>query len=882
MGIRGVWLKLRALLSPGRAERELDDEIRFHLEMETEENLRRGMDAGEARRRAYVAFGGVDRFREETHDARGTRWLEDLARDAGYGLRLLARSPGFTTAALLTLALGVGATTATFSIVQGVLLRPLPFPEADELVTVWLTNPAQGIDEDITSWPNFVDWREQASTLEHVVAVSNMRPTLTGEGEPEELLGARVSRGFFEMLGAPLFLGRGFRRDEVEGDAGFLVVLSHELWVRRFGADREILGRSILLNGESHTVVGVTAPGSRYPRDAELWVPLSFRGGLAGLRERRGALWLPVVGRLADGVALEEAQAEMSAVARRLEEAYPGANEGMGIQLEPLRETLVGDVRTPLLLLMGAVAFVLLVGCANVGNLLLARGTARGREMAVRLSLGGGRGRLLRQVVTESALLGLLGGTLGTGMAAALVGLVRARPLAGVPRLDEVGVDPTVLAFALLLSLGTGVLFGLIPALQMARTEALDQLREGGKGSGGALTRLRPLFVASQFALAMVLLVGAGLLVRSFVNLQRVDAGFQPEGVLVAQLRLPAARYPGGESVREFTGELLAGLEALPGVEAAGVVNTFLLDRLPNMSNVALESRPVLPDALLQVPVTYDGASEGFLDAAGMELAAGRGFLASDGPDDPPVVLVNEAFVRLFLPGMDPLGERITFGNPEGDDPGWMTIVGVLRDARRSGLDQEVRPSALMPYTQYMSTGLDVVIRTAGDPVGLAPELRRTVESIDPDLPVSRIRTMEQAVAEGLATRRFLTLLLSGFAVVGTLLAAIGVYGVMAFLVGRRTREIGIRVALGAGRGTILGSVVREALTHACAGLAVGAIGALLLGRVVQSQLFGLDAGDPLTLAAVGALLMAVAVLAAALPAARATRVAPSVALRVE
>ena len=882
MGIRGMWLKLKALLAPVRAERELDEELRFHLEMETSENLRLGMGAREARRRAYRDFGGVDRFREETREARGTRWLEDLVRDTGFGLRLLARAPGFTAAALLTLALGVGATTATFTIVRGVLLRPLPFPAADELVTVWLTNPAQGIDEDINSWPNFVDWREQSSSVEHMVAVSNTRPTLTGEGEPEELLGARVSRGFFEMLGAPLFLGRGFRPDEVEGEEGLLVVLSHELWVRRFGGDAAVVGRSILLNGEPHEVVGVTAPGMRYPRDAELWVPLSFRGGLAGLREARGSLWLPVVGRLADGVSLTEAQAEMNAVARRLEEAYPDANEGMGIALEPLRETLVGDVRTPLLVLLGAVGFVLLVGCANVGNLVLARGTARGREMAVRLSLGGGRGRLLRQVVTESALLGLIGGALGTGLAAALVAWVRTRPPAGVPRMDEVSLDPPVLAFALLLSLGTGVLFGLIPALQVAKTEPLEQLREGGRGSDGGLTRLRPLFVAGQFALAMVLLVGAGLLVRSFLNLQRVDAGFEPEGVLVAQLRLPAARYPDGESLRAFTGELLAGLEALPGVEEAGVVNTFLLSQLANSSSVAIESRPVLPDGLLRWPVTYDGASEGLLGATGMELVAGRGFLASDGPDDPPVVLVNQAFVRLYLPSTDPLGERITFGNPEGEDPGWMTIVGVLRDARRSGLDQEVRPSALMPYTQYMRTGLDVVIRASGDPVGLAPALRQSVRSIDPDLPVSQVRTMEQAVDEGLAVRRFLTALLAGFAVVGTLLAAIGIYGVMAFLVGRRTREIGIRVALGAGRGTILGSVVREALLQAGVGLAIGLGAALLLGRVVQSQLFGLGAADPLTLGGVGVLLLAVAAVAAALPARRATRVAPSVALRVE
>jgi putative ABC transport system permease protein len=438
-----------------------------------------------------------------------------------------------------------------------------------------------------------------------------------------------------------------------------------------------------------------------------------------------------------------------------------------------------------------------------------------------------------------------------------------------------------VLGFALLLSLGTGVLFGLIPALQVTRSEPLGELREGGRGSEGGLTRLRPLFVAGQFALAMVLLVGAGLLVRSFLNLQRVDPGFEPEGVLIAQLRLPLARYPDGNSVRGFNGELLARLETLPGVERAGTISTFLSGRLPNSSSVALEGRQ-LPDAERRIPVTYDAVSDGLLDAVGMELLAGRGFTRADGPDDPPVVMVNETFVRRFYPGEDAVGQRFTFGNPDGEDPGWMTIVGVVADARRSGLDQEIRPSAFIPLSQYTDSGWNVVLRTAGDPVELAGALRESVRALDPDLPVSRIRTLEQAVAEGLGARRFLTLLLAAFATVGTLLAAIGVYGVMAFLVGRRTREIGIRVALGAGRGTILGSVVREALLQAGVGLAIGLGAALLLGRVVQSQLFGLGAADPLTLGAVGALLLAVATVAAALPARRATRVAPSVALRVE
>lgn len=883
MGMKGAWLKLRALLRPDAAERDLDDEVRLHLEMETEKNLRAGMEPDEARREAYRAFGGVERFKEQARDVGRPGWLEDTARDVRFAARSLRRSPAFAATTLLTLALGVGATTAVFSVVRGVLLRPLPFPASGELTTVWLTNPRDGIDEDITSWPNFADWRAQGRSFEHMVAVRTATVALTGEGDPEELVAGVVSEGFFEMLGAPLALGRGFLPDEVEERAQRVTVLSHALWTRRFGADPGLVGRTVQLGGEGYRVVGVAAAGRRHPADAELWIPLDLAGGpLAELREARSALWLPILGRLADGVSLSAAQSEMSTVAARLADAYPEANEGMGIRLEPLHETLVGDVRAPLLVLLGAVVFVLLVGCANVANLLMVRGSARGREMAVRLSMGAGRLRLVRQVVTEAALLGLLGAGAGVLVALAGVRVFLAAAPEGLPRTGEVSVDAPLLGFALGLSLLTGLAFGALPALQVGSMDPGERLREGARGSAdGSLGRLRPAFVAGQFAVAVVLLVGAGLLVRSFLRLQAVDPGFQPEGVLVARLGPPARRYPDAASLRAFHAELLSALEALPRVDGAGLMSSVLLSRLPNMGSITVESRPELAEAVEQIMVTSDAVSTGAFDVLGMDLVAGRTFGSADREDSPPVVVVNEAFVRAFLPDRDPLGERWVYGQL-GEDGVWNTIVGVVADARRAGLDQDVRPAAFFPFSQFSPRTVDVVLRTAGDPATLAEPVRRTVAGLDPDLPIRQLRTMENAMAEGLAQRRFVMALLASFSAAATLLAALGIYGVMAYVVGCRTREIGIRLAMGAERRVIVGAVLREALAQAAVGLAVGLLGALAVSGVLRTQLFGLEPTDPFTFAGVCALLLAVALAASALPAWRAARVDPTVALQSE
>jgi putative ABC transport system permease protein len=818
--------------------------------------------------------------------------MDHLLRDLRHALRSLARSPGFTAVALVTLALGTGANAAIFSVVHAVLLEPLPFAEPDRLVTVWLSNPRQGFEKDITSYPNFRDWREQGSSFSQMVAVTGTDVTLSGGGAaaedagaaPEEVRAARVTEGFFPMLGVEPELGRGFRDEENEVGRHQVVVLSHGLWSRRFGADPAIVGSEIRVSGRPHTVVGVMPQGVRFPEDAQLWLPFAFTPAREDLREARGALWLPVFGRLAPGAGLAEAQAEMTAVAKRLEEAYPDDNEELGILLEPLRQTLVGDVERPLLVLLGAVGLVLLIACANVANLLLARGAARARELAVRSALGAGGGSLARQVLAESLLLGAAGGLLG--LLAAAVGV---RSLLGLapgelPRIEGVAIDWTVFAFALAVALAAGVLFGLPSALHAAGAEPGRALQEGGRGRAGGrrLGRLRQVFVAGQLALALVLLAGAGLLVRSFLELRAVDPGFEPRGVLSFRVTLPGQGYETAEEIESFYRELLGSLEALPGVESASAITDFGLARLPQSGSITLEGRDHRSETDAAFPVAYDAVAPGFLQTAGIELLRGRAVGETDRRDGAQVAVVNEAFARRFFPGEDALGRRFTFGTPQGDDPQWTTIVGVAADARRSGLDQDVRPSAFLPHTQYSAGQMTVLLRTAGDPLVLAEPARRTVTALDADQPITDVRTLEQVFAGTGARRRFVAVLLGVFSGLAVALAAIGIYGVMAYVVGQRTREIGIRMALGARRREVVGWVLGQGMTVVAAGIALGLLGAVATTRLLSGLLYETAPADPVTFLLVAALLAAVALAANLLPARRAARVDPMAVLRQE
>jgi predicted permease len=878
--MRGLWLRVSRVLRRKVSEQEIDEELRFHVDMETAELMRRGLRRAEARRQALIALGGQDRWREEVRAARGTAWIEDTLRDVRLAFRGLARAPGFAAAAIGTVALGVGAATAIYSVVDQVVLSPLPYPDSDELVTVWARNPGRDIEQGMTSWPNFVDWREATTTLGGLATLVPGRVTLTGGGDPEELVGVSVSRGFFELLGAPFALGRTFRDDETEGDFAGVVVLSHELFTRRFGADPSVLGRTIELDDATFEVVGVTAPGRGYPRSAELWTPQAFGTGRQW-REPRGRLWLSVVGRLADGAELSAAQREMDRIAARLEARYPDVNGGAGVTLEPLRRTIVGDARTPLLVLLGAVGVLMLIAVANVANLLMARGTVRAPELAARRALGAGRCRIVRQALAHSVVLGGLGGLLGAALASAgVVALVAAAP-SDLPRLEEVRVDWLILGLALASALGASVAFGLVPALQSTRVDPGISLRAAARGSSSAgVARLRGAFVSGQFALAFVLLMGSGLLVRSFLNLRAVDPGFETEGVLSVSISLPPARYADAAARGAFHRDLVEEVDALPVVDAVGTISSLFLGELPNAGAVTIESRPERLESSTEIPVVTDAVSPGLFSAAGLEIVAGRGFEETDGPDDVPVAVVNETFARLYLDGLDPVGERYTWGKPYGEDTYWFTIVGVVEDARRSGLAAPTRPAVFEPTTQRARRDLELLVRTTGDPLSLASAVRAAVDAVDADLPVSRVRTLEQAMGDSVAQRRFVAWILGVFALAALVLAAVGIFGVMAYLVGRRTREIGVRVALGAGRPRVLGEVLGEGMRQAGAGLVAGAVAFLAMAGLVRSQLFELEPTDPPTFVAASAVLLLVAAVACLVPARRAATVNAVVALR--
>ncbi len=805
--------------------------------------------------------------------------MDTLRQDLIYAIRRLTLAPAFTLIAVATLALGIGANSAIFSIVYAVLLKPLPFPEPERLVQLYQVS--EGRNVAYFSPPNFLDTQKQATNLEAMAAVDGGGVTLTGRGAPAVLNGAEVSASFFKVFKVSPELGRAISTDENEPDKATVVVLGHALWQNRFGGDPAVIGASITLDSRPFTVIGIAPKGFAFPDEAELWTPLAYDKLFTG--DSRGAWYLRVFGRLKAGAPVTAAAEESKLIAARLAQAYPDANEGLGGTVRPLQEAMVGNSRPALYLLLGAVGLVLLIACVNVANLLLARAAARAPEFAVRQALGAGRGRLLRQLMTESLLLGALGGLAGIGLASvSLASLIALQP-SGIPRLGEVRIDPAVMLFSAVLAIGTGLLCGILPGLSARRAPA-QALREGARGLlGGRSGRVRSGLVIGQMALAMMLLAGAGLLLKSYAQLQNVDPGFKVGDALTFRIALPGQAYK-DESLRvSFFDRLRERLKALPGVQAAAA--TLGLPLSGTQVNISFEvsNRPPLPPAQ-QPAMEMRSVTAGYFQAMGIPIILGRGIEASDTAESAPVVVITQSAAKKYFPNENPIGQSITMGwrRPEGKPKAGGEIVGVVGDVKTFGLAKAVTPEIYLAYPQLPVGSMDVLVRTSVPPLTLRTSVESVVHELDKDIPVARLRTLGDVVSRSISQPRFYMLLLGLFAATAMLLAALGIFGVMSYAVTQRSREIGIRMALGARGAEVMSMILRNAAVLVVSGILLGLAGALALSKSLSGLLFNLTPTDPMTLGGVAVLLAGVALLASVLPARDATRVDPLITLRSE
>jgi putative ABC transport system permease protein len=805
--------------------------------------------------------------------------MDHLRQDLHYAVRRLFKSPGFTLVAVVTLALGIGANSAIFSVVNGVLLKPLPFPESDRLVGLFHVSEGH---RAVMSGPNFNDVMHAATSFENAAATSTGRVILTGDGEPARLKQAEVSASLFDVLRVRPEIGRAFNADENTPGKTGVVILSHALWQQRFGSDPGVIGRTITLDGTSKEVVGVMPGGFDYPDGRDLWLPIEYDE--AFVTKQRGAWYLDTVARLKPGVTAGQAAAEVETIGRNLARQYPDADAEIGMTAYPLLESMVGDIRRAVLVLLGAVGFVLLIACTNVANLLLARAAARETEMAVRTALGAGRGRLVRQLLTESVLLAVCGAALGLLLAVWGVELLINLKPQGIPRLDNVRIDGAVILFTIAIAVATGVLFGLVPAFTATRGLS-STLKESGRGAvttrGSA--RVRGALVVVELALAVMLLAGAGLLMRSFMKLEAVDPGFRPEQSLTFELSLPDAKYAKDPERIAFFDQLLPRLRALPGVRSVAAVMGLPLSGLDFIISFEVEGRPPVPPAqqpAMQVRV----ATPDYFSTIGIPLKRGRFFTDEDRAGTQKVVVITEAAARQFFPNEDAIGKTIKLGWGKG--PGTPRaggqVVGIVGDVKDAGLGEANPPQIYMPFRQWPVSFMAFVVKTSVPPTSLAEAARSEVGAIDPNLPVSNIGTLEAIVAKSISQQRFYMLLLAIFAGVALVLAAIGIFGVLSYAVSQRTREIGIRMALGAQEGSVIGLIVRQAMLLVASGVIAGTVLALVLSRTISKMLFSITPTDPVTFASVAALLAGVALVASYLPARRATRVDPIVALRAE
>jgi predicted permease len=805
-----------------------------------------------------------------------------LLQDLRYGIRALAKNPGFTIVAVLTLALGIGANTAIFSVVDAVLLRPLPYPESGRLFTVYQTLPQNPAQNTGVSYPNYLDWAQQNPVFDSIAAVRGNSLALSGQGDPTYIQAGSVTSNYFEVLRVKPLLGRTLQASDDALDANPVVVMSETLWRARFGADPAIVGRTITLEQHPVTVAGIV-PAYFHPSvpdsAAQLWVPLRQDGVFSDMRARRAGHYLAALGRLKPGVSAAQAQSEMAALEQRLAEQYPNENKGWGVRIVSLQADLPGNVRTALLVLLGAVGFVFLIACANVASLQLARAASRRKEIAIRVALGAGRQRLLRQFLTESVLLSVIGGAVGLALAyLALQGLIAWLP-ADLPRISEIHVDARVLALGLVLSVLSGVIFGLAPAWHSTESRlaaALESAR--GAGEGRTSQRARNIFVVAETALAIVLLVGAGLLIRSFARLQQVNVGFNPAQLLTAQVGLPRAQYAKPQQWISFYQQTLERMNALPGAqEAAVAVPLPLSDSYINLA-FAIEGRP--PRTKSEAPTAdFVAISPNYFHVMQIPLLRGRQFSETDSEGAPKVCVISLSLAQQLFPNQSALGRRIVIGYPADAT---REIVGIVGDVKDSDLAARESAQIYVPFVQNPFWAADIAVRAYRNPGALSGELREQIRAIDSALPVAEVRPMAEAIDSSIAQPRFRTALLTLFGAAALLLAAIGIYGVLAYTVAQQTREIGIRMALGANPARVLRLVLARGLRLAAAGTAIGVLTALLLTQLLNSLLFGVSATDPVTFAAVAGLLFAVALLACYVPARRAMRVDPMVALRYE
>jgi len=810
--------------------------------------------------------------------------METLWQDLRQSVRALLKQPAFTFVAIIALALGIGANTAIFSVVNAVLLQSLPYRQADDLVTVWENNRQRGKDQNVINLGNYTDWKEQNHVFEDMATFFDMTTNLTSGGEPEEIPYQIASSNLFSVLGVNPILGRTFTPDDGKEGAARIVVLSFGLWQRRFGGDQNIVGRKIILNNNETTVVGVlpadftwhVRSGSMTRKVAEIWGPWQIS---EGMRQRRGRFAMAVA-RLKAGVTPAQAQAEMNVLGSQLEQQYD-FNKNWGVTVVPLRKQFTGEIRLALIVLLCAVGFVLLIACANVANLLLVRAAARQREVAIRAALGAGRWRIIRQLLTESLVLAILGGVAGLILAWWGTDLLVKLSPPELLNLAEVGISAPVLGFTLAVSLLTGIIFGLAPAFETTRLNLTESLKEGGKNIGGSTRshRLRNVLVVTEIALALVLLVGAGLLIRSFARLQAVDPGFNTQNMLTMKTSLPGRKYDNDRKIIDFYRQAVSGMQALPGVETAGATS-FLPFAAPHAGTlVEIEGRPKLPPGQgLSTGVIVTDAN--FFRAMQLPLKRGRLYTVQEAAEVRHVVVVNEAFARKNFPGEDPLGKRVVIYMKDDNPP--YEIIGVVGDTKHMNLDAELQPIAYWPHSELVYNSLSFVIRTKGDAAAVASAAREVIRKLDPEQPVADVTTMENLIGKSVARARFNTLLLAVFACVALLLAGVGIYGVMAYTVTQRTHEIGVRMALGAQSRDVLRLVLKRGMTLAAVGVVIGVIASWGLTRLMTTLLYEVSTTDPLTFVGVPLLLALIALLACYVPARRAAKVDPMVALRYE